>query len=139
VERLRFPVRDEWRGGCYLDCQMRVSDEWVYIFGDVSLSVWNLDTVQHVTVPHQWGWRPNAAISPDGRYLVTYHSFLVQIWDTTALAGDLDDRQPIIEIPFGSVSANSIRFVDAQTFEVSGYAGGDPVTLLYDAATGQPR
>ncbi len=134
VERLRFPALESGRGGCdRWGCDWEIHGEWVYIYGTQSISVWNVDSLQNVIVPHGWRYRPHAAVSSDGRYLITWLSFLVQIWDTTTLADNMRDRQPTFEIPFGATDARSIRFLDATTIEIT---TGDGV-LLYDAATGQ--
>ncbi|MBK8019864.1 MAG: WD40 repeat domain-containing protein [Chloroflexi bacterium] len=144
-ERLRFPARDDHRGGCYIEsmsgrrgCPYSVSEDgaWVFVYGDSTMSAWNLNTLQHAVIPQEGSG--GALISPDGRYLVISRS-AVRVWDLANLPAELSERQPIATYGVGANAVLSIRFIDNTTLEVVTRAADGTATTLYDAPTGSIR
>lgn len=151
IERLRFPALQDQRGGCYWisdayeGCGMNLSPDgtWVFVFGDSSMSAWNLDTLAHATLPVEtggdWAVHLGAQVSPDGRYLIVSRS-AVRVWDLANLPESFDDRLPIATFGVGNRAVLSVRFVDDTIIEVVTRADGDSgtVTTRYDVRTGEP-
>lgn len=144
VERLRFPALEAGRGGCYVDhstgCGMSFSADgaWVFVYGNDTLSAWNVDTLANAIVPvdNGRGWDFGAAISPDGRFLIVSRS-AVRVWDLANLPEEFAARTPIATYSVGGESVVSLRFVDGQIIEVvTRNREGEQATRRYDVLTG---
>jgi hypothetical protein len=140
-ERLRFPVSERGRGGCYYTssrgCDMQISadGQWIFVYGNSVMSVWNIDTLQHASVPVQSsGSERGGYISPDGRYLIVARS-AVRVWDLTALTEDFAVREPIM-FGFGAQSYLSLNFVDNTTIEMVIPTDDSTATVRYNITTG---
>lgn len=139
-ERLRFPALEGMRGGCNdIGCGMDVDGAWVFVQGDDSMSAWNMDTLEHTTVPD--GMTGSALqrtlISPDGRYLVVSRT-MVRVWDVQNLPETYAEREPIARFYAGSRDILSMRFVDNMTLEVVTRTEDATATTRYDVTTGYP-
>ncbi|HVU10808.1 MAG TPA: hypothetical protein VHD90_05995, partial [Phototrophicaceae bacterium] len=75
--------------------------------------VWDRDTMQPITVSAntQGAVLPSqVALSDDGRYLVLARVGILRVWDLSALAGDVADRNPIHRYRIDA-NTRSVRFV----------------------------
>lgn len=146
LERLRFPVMENRRGGCYfystIGCGFVVSSDgvWIFIYGNTSLGIWNIDTLKHTFLPVETLGNAvkGALISPDGHYLVVSRS-AVRVWDLWNLADNFEERVPVATYGIGNEAVLSVRFVDNQTLEVIVRISDGTATTLYDVLTGVPQ
>jgi hypothetical protein len=140
MERLRFSARENERGGCEYRCGYGFSQDrrWIFVYGDESLAVWNIDTLEKTFLPVETGRDGGANISPDGRYLIVARA-AVRVWDLWNLPEDFEARTPIAMYGVGGSYVASVRFADNVTLEVVTGSGDGTATTLYDVATGAVR
>lgn len=101
------------------------------------ITVWNRETMEHVSVDANTQsavLAGQAALSPDGRYLVLARVGTMRVWDLTNLADDVQQRDPIHR---HSIDPNTlrVRFVSDAVVETTDFNGH---TAQWDVLTGEP-
>jgi WD40 repeat protein len=116
----RYGSRNNCGVGWWADCDMDVDGNKLYVYGDNSFSVNNLDTGENIAVAtdHYFGDYPmRAAMSPDGKYAVlAYH--VVNVWDLTTLPEVLNDHDTVYSWNL-SFRVGELRFIDNVTLEIT--------------------
>jgi hypothetical protein len=124
IQRYEFSPDGCGYGGCYF----AVRDGYIYVDGDDSLGVWNLNTLNGSVVDVRLNTAyigQRAVISPDERYLVIVRE-MVRIWDLQT------DQMLTFQIPNGRATA--VHFTDNTTAEITTVSPDD--VLLVDVTTG---
>lgn len=106
-----------------------------YAHYNKALTVWDRDTMEHVSVDAntQSAVLPaQVALSPDGRYLVLARIGTLRVWDLANLAADVQSRDPIYR---HAIEPNTwgVRFVADTVVETSDFNGQ---TARWDVLTG---
>ena len=100
-----------------------------------AITVWDRTTMQSMTVDAntQSAVLPSQiALSPDGRYLVLARIGTLRVWDLTALAEDIKQRDPLYRHVI-EPNTSSVRFVGAAVVETSDFNGKK---LQWDVVSG---
>jgi WD40 repeat protein len=112
-----------------------VFGSWMYIRGNNSLTLFNLDTGenQQVWIADESISVDQVAVSPDGRYLIVGGDTL-RVWDLHNLPSSVEARTPQrYNGPEGSIVA--LRFLDTTTLEIR--TVGDNISR-WNVTTGLP-